>query len=68
MWYYHCLEEVKKSTGIPFMAQMRPAKLLLEKYGWEECAVAIRRAVGGKYAPSLWWVYKNTDSKLVGLE
>ena len=66
MWYYHCLGEVRKTTKIPFMAQMRPAKLLIEKYGWEESALAIRRAVGGKYNPSLWGAYKNPE--WVGLE
>ncbi|MBC8462402.1 MAG: hypothetical protein H8D67_30900 [Deltaproteobacteria bacterium] len=68
MWYYHCLREVRKLTEIPFIAQMKPAKQLIEKYGWEESALAIRRAIGGKYTPSLWWIKGNPKSNLVGLE
>ena len=68
MWYYHCLGEVRKTTKLPFIAHMRPAKLLIGKYGWEESALAIRKAVGGKYMPSLWYLLKHPDSNLVKLE
>ena len=66
MWYYHCLREVRKLTEIPFIAQMKPAKQLIERYGWEESALAVRRMVGGKYTPSLWGILRKP--RWAGLE
>ena len=58
-WWFHCLAEVKKSSKLPFGAQLRPAKFLIDRYGFEESALAVRRLVGGKYTPTLWAVWKN---------
>lgn len=66
MWYYHCLREVRKATKLPFQAQLKPAKFLIEKYGFEESALAVRRMVGGKYTPSLWGLLRNP--RWAGLE
>jgi len=61
-WWYHCLRETKRTTQIPYVAQMRPAKNLLKDYELEEILLAIRRVLGwGKYTPSLFWLMKNPD-------
>ena len=61
-WWYHCLRETKRTTQIPYVAQMRPAKKLLMDYELEEILLAIRRVFGwGRYAPSLFWLIKNPD-------
>ena len=65
-WWYHCLRETKRTTQIPFIAQMRPAKNLLEEYELKDVLLAIRRVFGwGKYSPTLFWIAKNPDK--VGL-
>jgi len=61
-WWYHCLHETKRTTQIPYIAQMRPAKNLLKDYELEEILLAIRRVFGwGKYSPTLFWILKNPD-------
>ena len=61
-WWYHCLHETKRTTQIPYIAQMRPAKKLLIDYELEEILLAIRRVFGwGKYCPTLWWIAKNPE-------
>ncbi len=65
-WWFHCLEEVRKSSDLPFRAQLRPAKLLVDKYGFEESALAVRRLVGGKYTPTLWGILRKP--RWAGLE
>ena len=65
-WWFYCLREVKKSSKLPFGAQLKPAKLLIDRYGFEESALAVRRLVGGKYTPTLWAIWRKP--KWAGLE
>lgn len=63
-WWEYCYREVKREPPLPFKSQLRPAKMLLAKYPFEDVMLAIRKAVGmGKWSPSLWWV-KDHPEKL----
>ena len=66
-WWMYCLEEMKKTTHLTILTQLKPAKQLLAKYEFASIMSGIRKAIGmGKYTPSLWWTLRHP--KDLGLE